>query len=300
MNLVKNTQANLQQVGKQELKMKKIKCKTKNCNNMITGLGKTGMCASCAKKGKNHPNYATNKYNITKKYLILKYKINNIPMFKIAKEFKCSVKTIRNKLIKYNILIRTKSEAMIGINLGKRHGNYKDGRTNKKYYCKICKIRITRGSKLGFCSKCGYKIQSKKLKGRKFTQGHKKNLSLAKGGSGIPHENDNLAYSIRHLFEYIQWRTQVFKQDNFTCQECGQVGHQLEAHHIKGFSKLLSKFLNKYSQFNPTKDKETLLKLALNYKPFWKLNNGQTLCKDCHKITDNYRNKQNWRPLIKE
>jgi 5-methylcytosine-specific restriction endonuclease McrA len=133
---------------------------------------------------------------------------------------------------------------------------------------------------------------SKSAKGIPKSTQHKQNLSLAKGGTGIPYENYDLVYSIKNLPEYREWRTQVFKRDNFTCQECGQVGYQLEVHHIKRFSIIFQDFLNLYSKCNPIEDKQTLLSIASKYKSFWKLSNGKTLCQDCHKLTDNYKNKR--------
>ncbi len=47
--------------------------------------------------------------------------------------------------------------------------------------------------------------------------------------------------------------------------------------------KILEEFLREYSRFSPIEDKETLVRLAVTYKPFWDLNNGITLCKNCHK-----------------
>ena len=34
--------------------------------------------------------------------------------------------------------------------------------------------------------------------------------------------------------------------------------------------------------------KDILSRLSITYSPFWDINNGQTLCKDCHKNTDTY------------
>jgi hypothetical protein len=62
--------------------------------------------------------------------------------------------------------------------------------------------------------------------------------------------------------EYRNWRTQVFKRDNYTCIECGQRGVRLQAHHIK--------------------PKGLFPELILD------VDNGATLCVDCHKATDNY------------
>lgn len=68
--------------------------------------------------------------------------------------------------------------------------------------------------------------------------------------------------AIRSSFEYRLWRESVFKRDNYTCKFCGQRGNRLHADHIKPFA----------------------------YFPELRfdLNNGRTLCKECHKTTDTY------------
>lgn len=98
--------------------------------------------------------------------------------------------------------------------------------------------------------------------------------------------------SIRNLDEYKIWRTQVFKRDNYICQECFQVGGKLESHHIKKFSLIFQEFLKQYSQFSPLEDQETLLRLAITYEPFWDVSNGQTLCEECHKLILNCKIKE--------
>ena len=95
--------------------------------------------------------------------------------------------------------------------------------------------------------------------------------------------------AIRICFEYRQWRISIFQQDNYTCQKCGLrngCGKAicLEAHHTKEFTILLAEFLQEYDQFSPYEDQHTLLRLATKWQPFWTAE-GETLCRDCHKLT---------------
>ena len=82
-----------------------------------------------------------------------------------------------------------------------------------------------------------------------------------------------LLFKIRHCFEYRQWRSDIFTRDEFTCQECGQVGGRLNAHHIKPFASILQKY------------EITTLEEALECEELWSINNGITLCEECHKRT---------------
>ena len=70
---------------------------------------------------------------------------------------------------------------------------------------------------------------------------------------------------IRDSKEYRIWREAVFKRDNYTCIWCNQVGGKLHADHIKPFAH--------YPE----------LRFAID--------NGRTLCKECHKTTDTYAGK---------
>lgn len=99
---------------------------------------------------------------------------------------------------------------------------------------------------------------------RKMSMAHKKLVDegihhLWKGG--LTSRNRLIHGSV----EYKIWRESVFERDNYTCQECGQRGGKLEAHHIQPFS----------------------LFPAMRFV----ISNGQTLCVGCHKLTDTYAHK---------
>lgn len=66
----------------------------------------------------------------------------------------------------------------------------------------------------------------------------------------------------RKSIEWKLWHSDVFERDNWTCQTCGARGIYLEVHHIKSWSKFPE----------------------LRYV----LENGVTLCRECHKLTDNF------------
>ena len=68
--------------------------------------------------------------------------------------------------------------------------------------------------------------------------------------------------AIYNSLEYKLWREAVFKRDDYTCIWCFQRGGKLQADHIKPFA------------FFPE------LRFALD--------NGRTLCKNCHLTTDTW------------
>jgi len=118
-------------------------------------------------------------------------------------------------------------------------------------------------------------------KGIKFSEEHIKKLSLANKNQKRPwmvgNKNPNWKGGIskyrrteRQLMmitiKYKRWRSDVFQRDNWTCQTCNNRGCQLEVHHIKSW-----------------RDFPTLR---------FDIDNGVTLCKECHKLTDNYGNRK--------
>jgi len=136
------------------------------------------------------------------------------------------------------------------------HPNWKGG----KPICKICGRRTgDYYSKL--CQKC-----------RRGENHH-----CWKGGIS------KLSQRIKSTPQYRQWRKSIFQRDNYTCQKCGitgfQKGNNLCPHHIKPFALVL-----KENNIQSLQD-------ALNCKELWDLNNGITLCRKCHQLTNSFAKK---------
>ena len=86
-----------------------------------------------------------------------------------------------------------------------------------------------------------------------------------------------LREKIRKSKEYNAWHLSVFVRDKFTCQHCGRTKCWVEVHHDKiSFAELVEKY------------KIKTVKDAINCPEFWDTNNGITLCRKCHRKTDNY------------
>lgn len=84
-----------------------------------------------------------------------------------------------------------------------------------------------------------------------------------KGGIATSRIND---------FRLKNWRKSVFERDDFTCQDCGVRGGELNAHHIKSWAE--------YPELR------------------FCIDNGQTLCRKCHYKTASYGNKKIKKALV--
>ena len=145
-----------------------------------------------------------------------------------------------------------------------KHPDYmKVWETNHRSFCLDCNKLIDRSSKR--CLSCA-----------------RKNKGNHKWKGGIT----SFYHWIRNTINNREWITRVMQRDNYICQECGKRGN-MEVHHKYSFANLVKDFLEEYNQFSPIDDKETLVRLSINYKPFWDLNNGVTLCLECHRIGAN-------------
>ena len=134
-----------------------------------------------------------------------------------------------------------------------------------KKYCSSSCFGKVQGFKKGFIpwDKGTKGIVGAWNKGKRWTPEMRKKLSGKNANNwqgGITPENERL----RKTTDYAIWRVAIFTRDNYTCQNCGIRGGTLHADHIKPFSL--------YPE----------LRLAID--------NGRTLCFECHKQTDTYGN----------
>jgi hypothetical protein len=157
----------------------------------------------------------------------------------------------------------------------------KTGYWRKRKFCSLkCNSLSQRGKKRIFSKKWRENIGNA-MRGKKFTDDHKKKIGLAQKGKKAPklskynklHKGKNsnnwkggisdINARLRMTEKHQRWIQKVLYRDNYTCVKCGSK-KDLQADHIKPFS--------------------IFPKLRLD------INNGQTLCKNCHKI----KTKEDW------
>jgi len=132
------------------------------------------------------------------------------------------------------------------------HNKYMKKQDYKEYTCSNCnsifkknRLHQLKNKELPFCSKeCANKYNGKKHRREKH---HNFNKNLT----------DEERTQRRDTYDNIKWRRSIFKRDNYTCRICKKKGH-LNAHHLENYS------TNKEKRFC--------------------LDNGVTLCKECHKL----------------
>lgn len=115
------------------------------------------------------------------------------------------------------------------------------------------------------CIECGKQLGSRQPKNKLCSRCFGKSISGPnhynwRGGITPKHQ------AIRNSQKYKKWRQAIFERDDFTCVWCGIRGYKLNADHIKSFAD------NPHLRFE--------------------IDNGRTLCIDCHKKTANYAGRK--------
>ena len=137
-----------------------------------------------------------------------------------------------------------------------------------------------KGLKTGLIPKSAFKKGHKPvhtLLGKHLSMEHKRKISEANKGEKSKSWKGGITplnRAIRNSLEYQQWRSDVYKRDYWTCQTCNKKGGKikLHAHHIKPFTQIL--------QDNNITD----VIEAQFCEELWDIDNGITLCWDCHKL----------------
>lgn len=142
------------------------------------------------------------------------------------------------------------------LNIGDNYGNLAIINPSKKSGFSICRCECGNevevynyNLKIGKTQSCGC-LRQENLQNIERPKGE--NHGMWKGGVSTERER------FMQTKEYKDWRISVFERDNFTCQKCGQVGYDLNAHHIKNYA--------------DNEDCRT------------DIDNGTTLCEECHRL----------------
>lgn len=180
----------------------------------------------------------------------------------------CSVKCCTKLMNKKNL--GKKRNKLVGLKIRNKL------RTGKHVNCQICGKRkyypihkLERNEHFYCSQRCRHKDMSNLYIGE--------NAHNWKNGGGT-----SKIKRIRNLKEYRKWRKECLIRDNYTCQKCGQYKGKLEVHHKNPLSNLFKTFSSIYKY---------KLRNIRKFKPFWNIQNGITVCLECHKKIDKYRSR---------
>lgn len=194
-----------------------------------------------------------------KVWLYQKYVGEQLPCIQIAELCHCHPRTIHQRLVKFGIPRRA-----IGFNWTDKQ---------KEHHRQWNKCHPENGNLLGKWNKEHPFVNVERLrqwhkdnpeasgmKGKTHSNETKRKMSESKRGNKHPNWKGGLTQivrGIRRASEYYQWRKEVLERDNYICQDC-HLAKKVDAHHIRSL---------------------------VDYpKGIFEIENGLTLCEECHKI----------------
>lgn len=159
---------------------------------------------------------------------------------------------------------------------GSSHHNFgiKKSKETIEKLKKAYAIRKSKGEKIGYQK--GHKLSPESIEKMKKSKTGVKNPLVAGEKSNLWKGGITpIMKMIRMSINYRQWRCDIFERDNYTCVWCGiRSGNgkavELQADHIKPFYLILKE--------NNIKNIED----SILCEELWNINNGRTLCRDCH------------------
>ena len=159
-------------------------------------------------------------------------------------------------------------------------------KNNKSHHCSYeCLYESQKDNFTKKCKNCGkeYKTHRSQVKHRGSSYCSKKCMTEHRIGKNSPlwkeNKKTNINKQVRECSKYKEWRSKIFKNDEYTCQICGQIGGYLEVHHLEPLQKIID--------ISGIKNSEQARKVNL----MWNENLGITLCVDCHCDIDKSRNQ---------
>jgi len=185
----------------------------------------------------------------------------------IAEQFKMAPSSVWERLTHAGIELRSRVEGLVAVGYKKRGADeeiikmYQDGMNamqiakhyGLKYQDTICEVL------------------------------HKHNIKIEIHGERSPHWKGGkleLNKMVRNCAKYVNWRDEIFRASDYTCEVTGQRGDRLNVHHKKTLAELLDDFM----QANPngfTSQEERLAAIE-SFDPFWDKDNVMVVTEKVH------------------
>lgn len=212
------------------------------------------------------------KMSVSRKKYIAK---NPMPKGEVHPSWKGGSEMYRERRLEYNKNIASKRSACpdCGKPIYKHGGRCKEcaaiarttGRTMVKFNCTYC-------GNVREIIKSDYNENSENHYCNKKCEGLHRRETMPRGKDHWNYKGTTPIYqAIRTLRQYKEWRTKVFERDNYVCRMCDKNSIELMVHHIRTIREIIQ-----FYGIENSMDAE-------NCNELWNVNNGITVCKDCHK-----------------